>query len=474
MSWVSGLWPLASIVCWWLWWWKKRINEERSRIPRGSLGWPLIGETLEYIACGYSSRPVSFMEKRRSLYGKVFKSHLLGRPIIISTDNEVNKVILKNDGRTFVPYYPKTVAELFGESSILKLNGNLHKKLHGLIGSYFKSPQTKARIAQEVEECVQLSIGNWQDGQLVYIQDVTKDITFEVLVRALMGVRLSDELQILKNDFRIFINGLISLPIKLPGTMLYKSLKAKSRLLKFVKKIIIEKLNRTTKDGSMDFIDVLLGEMSGASEPNLSIDCICANIVEMIIPGDETVPAVMTIAVKYLSDHPLVLKKLVEENMELKREKTLSGEPYTWSDYMSLPFTQNVINETLRMANIVNSVWRKALNDVEIKGYLIPKGWCVLPSFSYIHMDEENYKKPYNFDPWRWQEKEVNYNNNFTPFGGGQRLCPGLELARLEISIFLHHFVTRHRWVAEDDCVITFPTVKMKNKMPIWVMPFLS
>lgn len=39
-----------------------------SKIPRGTSGWPLIGETLEFIASGYSSRPVTFMEKRKSLY----------------------------------------------------------------------------------------------------------------------------------------------------------------------------------------------------------------------------------------------------------------------------------------------------------------------------------------------------------------------------------------------------------------------
>jgi len=36
-------------------------------------------------------------------------------------------------------------------------------------------------------------------------------------------------------------------------------------------------------------------------------------------------------------------------------------------------------------------------------------------------------------------------NNCFTPFGGGQRLCPGIELSRLELSIFLHHLVTTYR-----------------------------
>lgn len=42
-------------------------------------------------------------------------------------------------------------------------------------------------------------------------------------------------------------------------------------------------------------------------------------------------------------------------------------------------------------------------------GYLIPKGWCVLASFSSVHMDEENYDNPYHFDPSRW---EVNYSLN--------------------------------------------------------------
>ncbi|XXG76793.1 hypothetical protein AAC387_Pa08g1078 [Persea americana] len=475
MSWVSGLWVLASIMWCWFWWWKKKVkgtNGESSGVPKGSLGWPFIGETLEFIACGYTSRPVTFMDKRRALYGKVFKSHILGRPVIVSTDCEVNKVILQNDGRMFAPYYPKSVAILFGESSILKLNGNLHRRVHGLIGSFFKSHRTKARITKDIEECVLLSIDSWNDGQLVYIQDETKNIAFQVLVRALMSVGPGDELQYLKREFREFFSGLICLPINLPGTTLYKSLKAKARLLKFVKNLITGRMERTNKDGIMDVIDVLLNETSKESEHKLSTDFICGNIVEMMVPGDESVPAVMTIAVKYLSDHPLVLKQLLEENMELKGKKSCLGEPYTWMDYVSLSFTQNVINETLRMANIINAAWRKALKDVEIKGYLIPKGWCILTSFSSIHMDEENYKNPYQFNPWRWQGKEANYHKDFTPFGGGQRFCPGLDLVRLEISIFLHHFVTRYRWVAEEDCITYFPMVKVKNRMPIRVAPF--
>jgi len=90
--------------------------------------------------------------------------------------------------------------------------------------------------------------------------------------------------------------------------------------------------------------------------------------------------------------------------MQLKREKEFMGKPYSWSDYISLSFTNNVIfllvllslfllflnlnrpiqndclgshsshfklqviNETLRMGNIINAAWRKALKDVHIRG----------------------------------------------------------------------------------------------------------
>ena len=55
------------------------------------------------------------------------------------------------------------------------------------------------------------------------------------------------------------------------------------------------------------------------------------------------------------------------------------------------------------MGNIITGVMRKAVKDVEIKGYLIPKGWCVLVYFRSVHVDEEHFESPYHFNPWRWQ-----------------------------------------------------------------------
>ncbi|KAI3843168.1 hypothetical protein MKX03_026958 [Papaver bracteatum] len=500
-SWVLlGFWVLVVIISVGYWRWRKYSSKRMKKkekqqgeinshddiggtIPKGSSGWPFIGETLDFISCGYTSRPVSFMDKRVPLYGKVFKSHLLGRPIIVSTDPDVNKFVLQNiNGNTFVPYYPKSITELFGKSSILQMNGILQRRVHGLIGGFLKSPQLKARITKEIENFVDLTMNTWTSNRTIYIQEETKNITFPVLVRVLMSVSPGKDMEFLRREFGEFIKGLVCLPIKLPGTRLYKSLKAKERLMKMVKEVLEKKKMKmeTSKDDDEGFVvtdaaDALLLDSGESNDmQRLPLDFIKSNLIEMMIPGEDSVPMVMTLAVKYLSHNQLALQQLKEENIELKKRKANLGEDYVWTDYMSLPFTQNVISETLRMANIINGVWRKALKDVQIKGYLIPKGWCVLASFSSVHMDGENYDNPYEFDPWRWQQqnKQGRSGNCFTPFGGGHRLCPGLEFSRLEIAIFLHHLVTRFRWVIdEEDYIVNFPTVKMRRKLPITVTP---
>ncbi|GAV72204.1 p450 domain-containing protein [Cephalotus follicularis] len=480
-EWVIGLWVLICVGISTGWFWNKKEKnniEKKKGVPRGNLGWPLIGETLDFIACGYSTRPVSFMDKRKSLYGTVFKTHILGTPIIVSTDPNVNKVVLQNHGNVFIPAYPKSIRELLGKYSILRMNGNLQKRVHALIGGFLRSPQLKARITKDIENCVNLTLASWRDMHPIFVQQETKKITFGILVKVLMSVGPGEELNFLKREFEEFIKALICLPIKLPGTRLYRSLQAKEKLFKMVKNIVEERkraMERSEDKSEVnDAVDVLLRDIGESNDQKQSppLDFISCNIIEMMIPGEETVPMAMTIAVKFLSDCPGALEKLKEENVDLKRKKADLDDDYCWTDYMSLPFTQNVISETLRMANIINGVWRKALTDVEIEGYLIPQGWCVLASFISVHMDEEKFENPYVFDPWRWEKiGGAAFNNNFTPFGGGQRLCPGLELTRLEMSIFLHHLVTTYRWIAEKDDFVHFPTVRMKRNLPITVTP---
>ncbi|KAJ7951641.1 putative Cytochrome P450 [Quillaja saponaria] len=404
------------------------------------------------------------MDKRRRKYGQVFKSHIFGKPTIVSIDAEVSKFVLQSDAKVFIPSYPKSLTELMGKSSILVINGSLQRRIHGLTGAFFKSQQLKDQITRDMQMYVQESMANWKEDHPMYIQDETKKIAFQVLVKALISLDPGKEMEFLKKQFQEFISGLMSLPINIPGSRLYQSLQAKKKMIKLVQKIIQAKRDSGISLVPKDVVDVLLND----ANKQLTDDLIADNMIDMMIPGEDSVPVLMTLSIKYLSECPTALQQLTEENMKLKKFKDQLGEPLCWTDYLSLSFTQSVITETLRLGNVITGVMRKAMKDLFIKGNLIPKGWCVFAYFRSIHLDESNYDLPHQFNPWRWQDKDMN-SCNFTPFGGGQRLCPGVDLARLETSIFLHHFVTQFRWVAEEDTIVHFPTVRLKRRMPLWV-----
>lgn len=92
---------------------------------------------------------------------------------------------------------------------------------------------------------------------------------------------------------------------------------AKERLLKIVRRIVDERKmglqeNKQEDGAPKDVVDVLLQDNGDSNEAQgrLSLDFITGNIIEMMIPGEETVPMAMTLAVKYLSDCPVVLQQL--------------------------------------------------------------------------------------------------------------------------------------------------------------------
>lgn len=61
------------------------------------------------------------------------------------------------------------------------------------------------------------------------------------------------------------------------------------------------------------------------------------------------------------------------------------------------------------------------------------------------HKNPKYFPDPEKFDPSRF-EKSVPAPYTFVPFGGGPRMCPGKEFARLEILVFMHNVITKFKW----------------------------
>ncbi|TYH00589.1 hypothetical protein ES288_A10G290300v1 [Gossypium darwinii] len=269
----------------------------------------------------------------------------------------------------------------------------------------------------------------------------------------------------LRKEYLLVIEGFFTVPLPLFSTTYRRAIKARTKVAEALSLIVRERRKEYERGAKKN--DMLAALLAG--DDKFSDEQIVDFLVALLVAGYETTSTIMTLAVKFLTETPLALAQLKEEHEGIRAKKSES-EALQWSDYKSMPFTQCVVNETLRVANIISGVFRRAMTDINIKGYTIPKGWRVFASFRAVHLDHNQFKDARTFNPWRWQSKSgISCPGNvFTPFGGGPRLCPGYELARVELSVFLHHLVTRFSWEpAEEDKLVFFPTTRTQKRYPI-------
>ncbi|PIA51545.1 hypothetical protein AQUCO_01100417v1 [Aquilegia coerulea] len=438
-------------------------KKQPKNIPPGSMGWPLLGETLGYLKPHQSNSIGTFLQDHCSRYGKVFKSHLFCCPTIVSCDYELNMFILQNEEKLFQCSYPKAIHGILGQLSLLVVVGDVHKKLRSFAVSFASTCKGRPDYFHNIEKLAILTMEPWKTRKEIIFCHEAKKFTFNLILKQILSMDLDDPLasKILE-DFTFFMEGLISLPLNLPGSRYAKALKARERISTTVRSIIEEREKRGADHKKGDFLDVLLSNEGLSYEGKSSI------LVDLLLGGYETTSILMSMVVYFLGTSPHALDKLKEEHQAIrasKKEKLLNGD-----DYKKMEFTQNVISEALRCGNVVKFLHRKALQDVNFKGYFIPSGWKVLPVLTAVNLDPSLHSNASEFNPWRWNGQSM--TKNMIPFGGGPRLCPGLELAKVETSFFLHHLVLKYRWSAKEiDHPLAHPYVEFKSGLPLEIEP---
>ncbi|KAM7277237.1 hypothetical protein ACFE04_019103 [Oxalis oulophora] len=128
----------------------------------------------------------------------------------------------------------------------------------------------------------------------------------------------------------------------------------------------------------------------------------------------------------------------------------------SWAEYKSLTFTDQVINEILRINNHMPGVLRRALTDIQVEGgYIIPAGWTIVLVTPALHLNPDSFNDPLMFNPWRWKDLDPQFvHKHFMPFGLGRRQCAGADFTRVLLTAFLHVLVTKYSWKMVKEGVI--------------------
>ncbi|XP_073141127.1 cholesterol 22-monohydroxylase CYP90B51 isoform X1 [Henckelia pumila] len=452
----------------------RRRRRKPFNLPRGSMGWPFLGETLAYLKPYRATTVGKFMEEHISRYGKIYKSHLFGEPTIVSADAGLNRFILQNEGKLFECSYPRSIGGILGKWSMLVLVGEMHRDMRIISLNFLSNARLKTHLLREVEKHTLLVLNSWMDDSIIFAQDQAKKFTFNLMAEHIMSLQPGKtETEQLKKEYITFMKGVVSAPLNFPGTAYRQALQSRSTILKFIEEKMEERMEKKREEEENDLLGWVL------RNSNLSKEQILDLVLSLLFAGHETSSVAITLAIYFLQASPTAVHQLREEHLKIAREKVKLGETeLTWDDYKKMEFTQCVISETLRLGNVVRFLHRKALKDVRYQGYDIPCGWKVLPVIAAVHLDPSLFDQPWHFNPWRWQSdprgessnSSTTKNNSFMPFGGGPRLCAGSELAKLQMALFIHHLVLRFRWIlAEPDHAVAFPFVDFPKGLPIRV-----
>ncbi|XP_043698041.1 cytochrome P450 87A3 [Telopea speciosissima] len=445
--WSIFLWTGALVILYithWVYSW--RNPKCNGKLPPGSMGFPLIGETLQFFSPNTSSDIPPFIKQRMERYGPVFRTSLVGRPVIISTDPDLNYFIFQQEGQLFQSWYPDTFTEIFGKQNVGSLHGFMYKYLKNLVLNLFGPENIKDGLLPEIEKFAKKNLHLWSSWDSVEVKEATATMIFDLTAKKLISYDSAKCRDNLRESFVAFIQGLISFPLDIPGTAYHKCLQGRKRAMKLLKDMFHERRAMPEEKRKGDFFDHVLEELK--KEGTILTEAIALDLMFVLLFASfETTSLALTLSMKLLSDNPSVLNELTEEHEKIVRSRENVDSGVTWKEYKSMSFTFQVINETVRLANIVPGIFRKSLREIQFKGYTIPAGWAVMVCPPAVHLNPAKYTDPTAFNPGRWKGIELNgATRHFMAFGGGMRFCVGTEFTKVQMATFLHCLVTKYRW----------------------------
>ncbi|KAF2300297.1 hypothetical protein GH714_011492 [Hevea brasiliensis] len=260
-----------------------------------------------------------------------------------------------------------------------------------------------------------------------------------------LGSESEPVMEALEREYTALNYGVRAMAVNLPGFAYHKALKARKNLVAALQSAIDERRKQRKENISSkkkDMMDALI-DVQDENGRKLDDEEIIDVLLMYLNAGHESSGHTAMWAAVFLERHPEFLKRAKEEQEEIIRRRPPTQKGLTLKEIREMNYLSNVIDETLRLVTFSLTVFREAKVDVKLNGYVIPKGWKVLVWFRSVHLDPEIYPNPTEFNPSRW-DNFTPKAGSFLPFGAGSRLCPGNDLAKLEISIFLHHFLLNY------------------------------
>lgn len=288
---------------------------------------------------------------------------------------------------------------------------------------------------------------DWTDGSVIDVNKQMTSVTMSIIGKTLFDADVfteTDELGAAMTVVTEYVSHALSIllppPYNWPLPRNRRTHRAIAVLRQRIQGFIDER--RTHPTDRNDFLSILLQARDEDGQP-MSDEQLMAECLTLFGAGHETTATALSWVWYLLCQHPESYQHVQQEV-----DSVLQGRIPTYEDLARLPYCLQVFKEAMRIYPPAYATSRRALHDVEIDGYLVPKNYIVLLSPYTLHRREESFPQPEQFDPERFspeREKQLP-RYAYLPFGAGPRICIGNHFALMEGHLLLATLAQRVRF----------------------------
>ncbi|KAK9051229.1 hypothetical protein SSX86_027855 [Deinandra increscens subsp. villosa] len=208
---------------------------------------------------------------------------------------------------------------------------------------------------------------------------------------------------------------------------------------------------------------------------------------EFLTGGTDTTASVLQWIMANLVKHPHIQRMLYEEIVAVvgpppsPKKGVEGGLVIKEEDLKKMSYLKAVVLEGLRRhppAHFLLS--HKVTKEVEVEGYMFPKGAAINFMVGEMGLDPEVWDEPMEFKPERFLVNEGVFDITgskgikMMPFGAGRRICPGSDLALLHLEYFVANLVWYFDWSVADGSEVDLSeknefTIVMKNPLRVQI-----
>jgi len=317
------------------------------------------------------------------------------------------------------------VRPVMGPSSVIVLTGPEHMRQRKLLLPPFHGERMR-EYERTIVDATRADMARWPRGRAMRVQERTRAITLEVILRAVFGVEAErmDTMRAAIVGLLAPVNPLRLLAIALRRPSVERPTGAFGDALDRLDAVIADELTRRRAQGDLaSRTDILSLLMQARDEHGaaMSDDELRDELVTLLLAGHETTATSVAWAIERLVRHPAELARLVAEI-----DAVPGGDEYMTA----------VVNETLRVRPVVPIVARMLTRELDVDGRTLPAGTRVTPSIYLTNRNPRVYDDPARFMPERFLDGAPD-TFSWIPFGGGIRRCIGASFAQLEMRLML-------------------------------------